>query len=90
MDNGRRPWGLRRLNFVIRAGSINFFHRQDQQIFRLPTAAASISHRPESTGYLIFICKIFLVSTNWPASFIIINWMHLSTPRFSTSLKEKF
>jgi hypothetical protein len=47
--NWRRPWGSRRLDFVIRAGSINFsigdiskffLHHQDQQISRLPVAAA--------------------------------------------------
>jgi hypothetical protein len=55
---------------------------------RLPTTAATRSHRPESAGSLIFIFKIFLVSTNWSASFVIITWLQPSTLRFSTSLKE--
>jgi hypothetical protein len=42
--NWRQPWRSRRLDFVIQAGSFNFFRRQDQQILRLPTAASTGSH----------------------------------------------
>jgi hypothetical protein len=74
--NWRRPWGSRRLDFIIRAGSFNFsigdiskffLHRQDQQILRLPTAAATISHRLESARSLIIIGKIFIDQLNFSA-----------------------
>jgi hypothetical protein len=68
--NWRRPWGSRRLDFVIRAGSFNFsigdiskffLHRQDQQILRLPTTEAvrSIQQNLSSTSSIIYIIKIF-------------------------------
>jgi hypothetical protein len=40
-------------------------HRQDQQILRLPTAAATISHWPESARLLIIIGKIFIDQLNF-------------------------
>jgi hypothetical protein len=55
--NWRRPWGSRRLDFVIWAGSFNFsigdiikffLHHQDQQILRLRTAARRIDQSSTS------------------------------------------
>jgi hypothetical protein len=43
------------------------FHRRDQQILRLPTAAATISHRPESARSLIIVGKIFIDQLNLSA-----------------------
>jgi hypothetical protein len=37
--NWRRPWGSRRLDFVIQAGSFNFFIDEISEFFWLSTAA---------------------------------------------------
>jgi hypothetical protein len=50
--NWRRPWGSRRLDFVIRAGSFNFLHRQNQQILWLPTAVRSLLVGSSATIYI--------------------------------------
>jgi hypothetical protein len=60
--NWRRPWGARRLDFVIRAGSFYFFRRQDQQILRLPAVARSLPQNSSSTSIVIYIVKIFNAS----------------------------
>jgi hypothetical protein len=53
--NWRRPWGSRRLDFVIQAGSFKFFHHEDQQILRLLTAAARSHQVVVSTSANFFI-----------------------------------
>jgi hypothetical protein len=58
---------LRRLDFVIRAGSFNFsigdiskfiLHRQDQQTSRLPTAAAKSLQQIRAGSVIIIVRKI--------------------------------
>jgi hypothetical protein len=85
--NWHRPWGSRRLDFVIRAGSFNFFCRQDQQILRLPTAAAarSLQQNSSSTSTIIYIIKIFTASSSKIVKFVQING---SLDEFLTSRKS--
>jgi hypothetical protein len=70
--NWRRPWGSRRLDFVIRAGFFKFFCRQDQQILRLPTTEAvrSIQQNLSSTSAIVYIVKIFTASSSRIVEFI--------------------
>jgi hypothetical protein len=79
--NWRRPWGSRRLDFVIWAGSFNFsigdiskffLYHQDQQILRLPTTEAvrSIQQNLSSTSAIIYIVKIFNASPSRIINFV--------------------
>jgi hypothetical protein len=86
--NWRRTWGSRRLDFVIRAGSFNFFRRQYQQILRLPTATTrSLQQNSSSTSAIIYIVKIFTASSSKIVEFVQIDgsWDELHTSRLGGS-----
>jgi hypothetical protein len=79
--NWRRPWGSRRLDFIIRVGSFKFFVDKiskfcdcGQQPGRHPLFGSSSSAAPSSTRAVALVVPISMVQSNrqnWmPSSFI--------------------
>jgi hypothetical protein len=63
--------GIATTGFCNSGGILQLFHREDQQIFRLPTAAVrSIQQNLSSTSAIVCIVKIFTASPSRIGNFV--------------------